>query len=143
MKSTQRMERFDEIPGGRPRAPRYWVQLRAYYRGAPAEAWHEATTINMSRTGVLFTTADAVSCGMSLEFRVEIDIGPAEAPVVATIDCQCRTIRVEPRRDAGIETARGGSATASASDSARASPGATVAARIERYAFRRGAPSFR
>ncbi len=120
MKSTQRMERFDEIPGGLPRAPRYWVQLRAYYRGAPADAWHEATTINMSRTGVLFTTADAMSCGMSLELRVEIDIGPAETPVIGTIECQCRTIRVEPR-DAG------------------AGAGTTVAAKIERYAFRRGA----
>jgi hypothetical protein len=113
-KSTRRSGRFDEMPRGVPRAPRYSVQLHAYYRGAPADAWHEATTINMSRTGVLFTTADALRCGTPLELRVEIDIGPAEAPVIGTIECQCRTIRVEPPR---------------------------VAARIERYAFRRGAPS--
>jgi hypothetical protein len=115
MKSTQRIERFDEMPGGVPRAPRYSVQLRAYYRGKPADQWHEATTINMSRTGVLFTTADALPCGIALELRVQLDIGLAEARVLGTIECQCRTIRIEPQR---------------------------VAARIERYAFRRGAPLF-
>jgi hypothetical protein len=123
MKSSEQFERCDEIPGSLPRAPRYPLRLRACYRGTPADWWRAATTINMSRSGLLFSidepaTADVLP-EMTLEVSILLALGEADATAFTTIECHCRAVRVDHRLGA--------------------EPAVLVAAIIERYTFHRGA----
>ncbi len=107
------LERFDKMAGRLPRAPRYPLRLRAQYRRTPTDSWHEATTINMSRSGVLFSTTEPVPRETTLELRIQLALDQTKvAPAFGTIECHCRIVRAEPQRAAAI---------------------------IERYTLRRGA----
>jgi hypothetical protein len=115
----ERMERFEYVVGGRPRAPRFPLRLCAQYRRDPSDPWHDATTANVSRSGVLLCTAEPIEPGSTLEISFVLSSGPLDAPL-SSIRCRCRIVRVEPRLDA--------------------EPGMLVAAAITRYAFRRDTP---
>jgi hypothetical protein len=135
-----RMERFDDIPGGLPRAPRFRLHLWAQYRRGRSDSWHDATTINVSRSGLLLCTTDSIDpeststadpkststatpgatpgatrCA-ALEVRFVLSFGPLDAPL-STVRCRGLIVRVEPRPDA--------------------EPGVLMAVTITRYAFRR------
>ena len=43
-----------EPPGLVPRAPRFPIQTPVHYRQSGAASWHEGTSVNISRTGILF-----------------------------------------------------------------------------------------
>jgi hypothetical protein len=116
----ERFERFDAKPDGMPRAPRYDVRLLAHYRRDAHEPWRDAMTINLSRSGVLFvTTQPDIQPEMAVELSVLLAVDRGGASEFTTIECQCRSVRVDTRPDA--------------------EPGLLVAAIIERYTFCRGA----
>jgi hypothetical protein len=121
-------ERFDAKPGGLPRAPRYHVQLMAHYRRDANDPWRDAVTINLSRSGVLFSTSADIEPDMPLELSILLAVDRSGTSEFTTIECQCRSVRVERRLDR-LDAESDGSGV----------PGVLVAAMIERYTFSRGA----
>jgi len=78
--------RWEEFAGGKPRAPRYPVRLPIRYRPPGASDWRPGTTVNVSRSGLLFQTEQAPPPAKELELRLSL-FGKAE------IVCQVRIVR--------------------------------------------------
>jgi hypothetical protein len=97
------MECWDYLPGGVPRAPRYALQLDVRYRHDapdPADArtaWHTAQTIDVSRSGMLFTTDESIAPGTTLELALLLPRHTVFTPCV--IRCWCRTVRLHTEHE--------------------------------------------
>ena len=52
------------------RAPRFPIEAKMQYREGGDSAWHEGTTINISRSGVLFKSDRAIEPRKVLEMRI-------------------------------------------------------------------------
>ena len=74
------------------RAPRFQIQTQVQYRGSGESDWYEGTTINMSRSGVLFHAANDLKPKTKLEMRI---LFPSEDPP-ANVICWGRIVRKEP-----------------------------------------------
>ncbi len=79
----------------RPRAPRFDLALAVRYRRHFTRHWAEGVSLNISRTGLLFTTNEAVpACGDRIDFRIQLP-----TPAGATgCDARCtgHVVRVVP-----------------------------------------------
>jgi hypothetical protein len=98
------MECWDYVPGGLPRAPRYALQLDIRYRrdardpAGAQHAWHAAQTIDVSRSGMLFTACESIAPGTTLELALLLPRSIACTHGV-TIQCWCRTVRLHSHRE--------------------------------------------
>jgi hypothetical protein len=83
------------MPGHTPRATRFPLRLRAGYRCEPNRDWHRATTVNVSRTGVLLRGQEPVDVGRPIEivFRLSNNLLDTTS---STVICQCRVVRIQP-----------------------------------------------
>ncbi len=52
------------------RAPRFPIEARMQYREGGETAWHEGTTVNISRSGVLFRADHVLDLRRVLEMRI-------------------------------------------------------------------------
>ncbi len=81
------------------RAPRFLLNLPIEYRPAGRPDWHQGTTLNISRSGVLFRTVPtARDTGQTLtvEVPVEIKILLSGSPAgVGELKCEGRIVRLE------------------------------------------------
>jgi hypothetical protein len=77
--------RFDTDDDATPlvRATRFPLHLSLRYRGAGVAQWREATTENISRTGVLFRTSRPPSIAERIEMQIDLR-GPSFG---ATVRC--------------------------------------------------------
>jgi hypothetical protein len=69
-----------------PRAPRFSIRTAVQYRVSHEQDWHEGTTVNISRTGILFQTDHDVPKQTELELRV---LFPAEATGASAMNVIC------------------------------------------------------
>jgi len=77
------------------RAPRFPIETRMQYREGGESAWHEGTTINISRSGVLFKSDRTLEPRRVLEMRIEFPpefTGDTETGVV----CWGPVVRHQP-----------------------------------------------
>ena len=56
------------------RAPRFQLNLPIQYRCAGGSEWHQSTTLNISRSGVLFRAPSATARENQLELEVPVEI---------------------------------------------------------------------
>lgn len=117
-----------------PRASRFDLALAVRYRRHLARRWADGVSINISRTGVLFTTRNAVPrCGDRIDFLIQL---PTPAGTFGC-DARCtgRVVRIVPPRTERVtpavavtidryvlERETPGSARWSGFDASRASP---------------------
>ena len=76
----------------RPRAQRFDLRVPVRYRAFGGDDWHEGSTENMSRTGLLFRTDRLLPVSTSIEMLVALPIGPGGAE----IRCRGRVVRTLP-----------------------------------------------
>ena len=69
-----------------PRAQRFTLQLPLFYQKPGRRHWREGRTVNISRTGILFSTDDALQPDSSLRIRVNF-------PTNATLTCRGAIVR--------------------------------------------------
>ena len=98
------------------RAPRFALELPLRYRSVGERGWHKASVENISRSGVLFRTADHLDVDSRLEMRFLLVAGV----VRSAVHCRGRVVRI------ALPDGRG------------SAPG--VAATISRFRFVRAAP---
>ena len=80
-----------------PRAWRYPIRLTMRFRSSGDGQWRDARTENISRSGVLFRTADVVPRATHIEMLMAL---PAEVGGEnATVICRGRIVRTEPPKD--------------------------------------------
>jgi hypothetical protein len=82
------MNMATSIPTLKERAQRFPFNVPLHYRRIDDTVWHECTTINVSRTGILF------EAGESLEKNIALDI-QVQFPLKKILHCQGRVIRSE------------------------------------------------
>jgi hypothetical protein len=75
-----------------PRAQRFLMQIPMTYRVTGAE-WREATTVNISASGVLFVAESAFECGLRVEMRLVLPAPIADAGQGRVL-CQGEIVRV-------------------------------------------------
>ncbi len=87
----------DRHPGHREvaRATRFPISAALLYRGSGESAWSEGTTVNISRTGVLFRPARPIPPQTMLEFQI---LFPAEVTggMPANVVCRGPVVRTQP-----------------------------------------------
>lgn len=71
------------------RAPRFPLEVPIQYRKSGMLNWHDGTTLNISRTGVLFHTDENLKADLKLEIRISL-------PQDTTLTCQGTIVRMEP-----------------------------------------------
>lgn len=71
------------------RATRFPLKVPIHYRKSGMLNWHDGSTINISRTGVLFHTDESLPVDMKLEIRISL-------PQDTTLACQGSVVRSEP-----------------------------------------------
>ena len=69
----------------RPRAPRYLVSLPMRYRLAGEPTWWDGVTGNVSRSGVLFSAAGAITPDRVIELALCLSPGAAEVLCVGRV----------------------------------------------------------
>ena len=79
-----------------PRARRYPIRLTMRFRSAGDGQWRDARTENISRSGVLFRTADVIrATHIEMLMALPAEVGGENATVI----CRGRIVRTEPPRD--------------------------------------------
>jgi hypothetical protein len=68
------------------RAQRFPLHIPIQYRRSDPSAWHESKTVNISRTGILFTTDQVLAPHTALEIQVRF-------PTAAVLSCQGSVVR--------------------------------------------------
>ena len=81
------------------RAPRFQLNLPIQYRPVGGPEWLEGTTVNISRSGVLFRAASSKAReerALTVEVPVEIKILLSGSPAgVGELKCEGRIVRLE------------------------------------------------
>ena len=81
------------------RAPRFQLNLPIQYRPAGGAEWHQGTTLNISRSGVLFRTVPTArdsEATLTVDVPVEIKILLSGSPAGAgELTCEGRIVRLE------------------------------------------------
>lgn len=90
---------------GIPRAQRFPIEVRVRCRPQGRKDWSEGTSLNVSRTGVLFTIDRVLPAGMPVEIILELswttdeeiinELSPATAEAAADILCSGRIVRAD------------------------------------------------
>lgn len=77
---------------GPTRAPRFSLRLPVRYRPVGRTGWYKGTTENISRSGVLFRSAEMLDVNTPIEMRVALPVGsPLEFP--PEVICTARIVR--------------------------------------------------
>ena len=88
----------------KPRAERFPIRTPLRYRESGRTTWSEGTTVNMSRSGVLFSAEEEILPETMLELRIlfppEIVAGPP-----ANVICWGPVVRTEPPGSPGQQPA--------------------------------------
>ena len=71
------------------RATRFPLKEPIHYRKSGMLNWHDGSTLNISRTGVLFHTDEDLPTDMKLEIRISL-------PQETVLACQGTIVRAEP-----------------------------------------------
>jgi hypothetical protein len=71
------------------RAQRFSMAVPIHFRKRGMDHWVRGKTVNISRTGILFSTEEAISPHSILDIRVDF-------PGAAAMTCQCTVIRTNP-----------------------------------------------
>ena len=71
------------------RAPRFPLKVPIHYRKSGMLNWRDGSTLNISRTGVLFQADENLPADMKLEIRISL-------PQQTTLACQGTVVRTEP-----------------------------------------------
>jgi hypothetical protein len=82
-----------------PRAPRFALKMPVLFRPVGTDEWRQGLTENVSRSGVLFRTAEAIHPRTPLEIKLvlPLEIGGQAA---ANVHCRGEVVRaVEPGLD--------------------------------------------
>jgi hypothetical protein len=58
----------------KPRAQRFPLRVPIHYRKAEDSSWQECTTMNISRTGILFKTSDKLPLHSALDIEVRLPL---------------------------------------------------------------------
>ena len=69
-----------------PRAQRFPIHVPIQYHECDKGDWHEGTTVNISRTGILFQTDSDIPPQTELEFRL---LFPAEVTGTSAMNVIC------------------------------------------------------
>ena len=77
------------------RAKRFAFRFPVHFQEVDSRVWFEGTTENISRTGVLFTSASPLSLTGMHQLRLRISV--AAVPNLAEIHCTGEVVRSEPR----------------------------------------------
>jgi len=77
------------------RAPRFPLQLSVRYRTVEDREWRRGETENISHSGVLLRTADALDVNTIVELRVHLAM-PNPGGEAAEVSCLGRVVRTEP-----------------------------------------------
>jgi hypothetical protein len=82
-------------PTLKPRSRRFPIQTLLRYRKSGTTEWNETSTVNISRSGVLFETAEELPIETSLEMQI---LFPARITrgVPSNVFCRGPVIRAEP-----------------------------------------------
>jgi PilZ domain len=102
------MECWEYVTGRLPRAPRFALPLYARYCVDHGDGWHDATIVNISRSGALFNTAHVIAAGTGTLGGLTIVVSrDALAAMAVSIRCRCRIVRIERATDtrSGIHVA--------------------------------------
>ena len=75
-----------------PRAPRFDLRVPVRYRALGGDDWHEGSSENMSRTGLLFRTDRLLPVSTAVEMLVTLPVGPGGAE----IRCRGSVVRAVP-----------------------------------------------
>ncbi len=75
-----------------PRAPRFDLRVPVRYRAFGGDDWHEGSSENMSRTGLLFRADCLLPVSTRIEMLVTLPIGPGGSE----IRCRGRVVRTLP-----------------------------------------------
>jgi hypothetical protein len=70
------------------RAQRFALELPLHYQKSGMPHWHEGKTLNISSTGILFCTDEALPQNATLDIRVDF-------PSKVTLACQGSIVRSE------------------------------------------------
>jgi hypothetical protein len=70
------------------RATRFPLHLPLLYRESGTDPWQESSTVNISRTGILFETGQALPLQTVVEMRIKIPL-----PSQATLFCRGPVVR--------------------------------------------------
>jgi hypothetical protein len=94
------------------RAPRFVLNFPMRYRPAGNPTWHQAATLNISRSGVLFRADAPQTGGTTAEPSLKVDL-PVEIKIllqgspegIAEVTCSGRIVRLESADREGVELA--------------------------------------
>ena len=86
---------------GSQRAQRFTVHVPMRYRSVGEAQWRDGRIENISRTGVLFLTEQALAVDTQLEMSFVLPLGRATAGLV----CRGRVVRAVPRSAAALPPA--------------------------------------
>jgi len=106
------MERWEELEGATPRAPRFPLEFPLLYRAGEDLPWQVGHGTNISRSGLLFRAEQPLRMRAPLELSF---VMPVSIPgdYAATVVCQGHVVRQAPR------SSRGGVLVAATIDSYR------------------------
>lgn len=76
------------------RAPRFSIMAPLLYRASGGRAWSEGTTINISRSGVLFWAEQDIDTNTEIEMRIEFP-GKITGGTPANVVCHGPVVRKE------------------------------------------------
>ena len=85
------------LPG--TRAMRYPIRIPIRYRVSGELHWHEGRTENISRSGVLFRTEDALAMRTAVEMLLTLPPEISGSREQATVICRGRVVRILPEHD--------------------------------------------
>jgi hypothetical protein len=92
------MDHRHSAPADMPRATRFPLRLRARYRRGRSGGWHPATTVNVSRTGVLLRGLEPIAVGCLIDVVFRLSDSLLDRPS-AVVFCHCRVVRTQPAPD--------------------------------------------
>lgn len=70
--AENRMPQWETYDGGTPRAPRFDIRVPILYRSGEDHDWLSGRTLNISRSGVLFSCSSSLQPGTLVRFRMDL-----------------------------------------------------------------------
>jgi hypothetical protein len=77
------------------RAPRFSIEIPLYFRQRGESAWRQGMTDNISRSGVLFRTSEALDSATPIEMHFALPLR-AGGPPGAVVACRGHIVRAVP-----------------------------------------------